>query len=202
MVRICDFEQRESRNSPWLFPFSWEQRRLGDIVTIIMGQSPDGRTYSDTPSTYILVQGNADLQDGWVMPRIWTTHATKKASAGDLIMSVRAPAGAMGKTAYNVILGRGVAGIKGNEFIYQCLVKMDADGYWKKLSCGSTFESLNSEHIFNAEIHIPSKQEQERIGHYFSRLDRLITLHQRKQVEKTCRDQLSPDNDRMTKSTS
>lgn len=69
-------------------------------------------------------------------------------------MSVRAPAGAMEKTAYSVAFERGVAGIKENEFIYQCLVKMDVDGYWKNLSCGSTFESLNSEHIFNVEIHI------------------------------------------------
>ena len=28
-------------------------------------------------------------------------------------MSVRAPAGAMGKTAYDIVIGRGVAGIKG-----------------------------------------------------------------------------------------
>ena len=37
----------------------------------------------------------------------------------------------MGKTAYDVVLGRGVAAFKGLEFIYQYLVKMDADGYWK-----------------------------------------------------------------------
>ena len=106
------------------FSDAWEQRKLGDVVQITMGQSPDGSTYSDEPSDYILVQGNADLQNGWVCPRIWTTQITKKADAGDLIMSVRAPAGAMGKTAYNAVIGRGVAAIKGNEFIYQLLVKM------------------------------------------------------------------------------
>ena len=145
-----------------------------------MGQSPDGSTYSDEPSDYILVQGNADLQNGWVCPRIWTTQITKKADAGDLIMSVRAPAGAMGKTAYNVVIGRGVAAIKGNEFIYQLLVKMDADGFWKTLSCGSTFESLNSDNIKNAEVKIPTTAEQIKIGGYFQQLDHLITLHQRK----------------------
>lgn len=144
-----------------------------------MGQSPDGSPYSDEPSDYILVQGNADLQNGWVCPRIWTTQITKKADAGDLIMSVRAPAGAMGKTAYNVVIGRGVAAIKGNEFIYQLLVKMDADGFWKTLSCGSTFESLNSDNIKNAEVKIPTTAEQIKIGGYFQQLDHLITLHQR-----------------------
>ena len=158
---------------------TWEQRKLGDIVPITMGQSPDGSTYSDKPSDYILVQGNADLQNGWVTPRIWTTQITKKADAGDLIMSVRAPAGAMGKTAYNAVIGRGVAAIKGNEFIYQLLVKMDSDGYWKTLSCGSTFESLNSNNIKNADVLIPNTDEQEKIGDYFANLDNLITLHQR-----------------------
>lgn len=157
---------------------SWEQRKLGEIAQITMGQSPDGSTYSDTPSDYILVQGNADLKDGWVSPRIWTTQKTKTAAAGDLIMSVRAPAGAMGKTAYDVVLGRGVAGIKGNEFIYQTLVKMDSNGYWKRLAAGSTFESVNSDAVNNAEIMIPQDMvEQDRIGDYFKQLDSLITLH-------------------------
>lgn len=145
-----------------------------------MGQSPDGSTYSETPSDYILVQGNADLQNGYVIPRIWTSQITKKAEAGDLIMSVRAPAGAMGKTTYDVVIGRGVASIKGNEFIYQTLVKMDETGYWKRLSCGSTFESLNSDNIQNADLIIPLDKEQTKIGTFFKQLDTLITLHQRK----------------------
>jgi restriction modification system DNA specificity domain protein len=157
----------------------WEQRKLGEMCQITMGQSPDGSTYSETPSDFILVQGNADLKDGWIFPRIWTTQKTKTADAGDLIMSVRAPAGAMGKTAYNVVLGRGVAGIKGNEFIYQSLVNMDSDGYWKKLAAGSTFESINSDVVNGAELIIPQDiEEQIQIGSFFANLDHLITLHQ------------------------
>lgn len=163
------------------FTDDWEQRKLGEMCQITMGQSPDGSTYSDEPSEYILVQGNADLKDGWVAPRVWTTQKTKMAQAGDLIMSVRAPAGAMGKTAYDVVIGRGVAAIKGNEFIYQTLVKYDRDGYWKKLAAGSTFESINSNEVKGAIIYVPQDiREQEKIGEYFSELDYLITLHQRK----------------------
>ena len=181
------------------FSDTWEQRKLGDVVQITMGQSPDGSTYSDEPSDYILVQGNADLQNGLVCPRIWTTQITKKADAGDLIMSVRAPAGAMGKTAYNAVIGRGVAAIKGNEFIYQLLVKMDADGFWKTLSCGSTFESLNSDNIKNAEVKIPTTAEQIKIGGYFQQLDNLITLHQRKyeklhNIKKSMLEKMFPKN--------
>ena len=165
-----------------MFSLTWEQCKLGDTVQITMGQSPDGITYSDIPSDYILIQGNADLQNGWASPRVWTSQMTKKADSGDLIMSVRAAAGAMGKTAYNAVIGRGVAAIKGNEFIYQLLVKMDSDGYWKALSCGSTFESLNSDNIKNAYVFIPDVDEQQKIGAYFKHLDNLITLHQRKHI--------------------
>ena len=176
---------KENSNIPELrfkgFTDAWEQRKLGDKCKITMGQSPDGSTYSETPSDYILVQGNADLKEGWVFPRIWTTQKTKTAHIGDLIMSVRAPVGSMGKTAYDVVLGRGVAGITGNEFIYHILVKMDFNGYWKKFSVGSTFESINSDVVKNANLVIPKDiNEQTKIGDFFSKIDSLIVLHQRK----------------------
>lgn len=175
----------EKRKAPELrfpgFTDDWEQRKLSEVTQITMGQSPDGSTYSEKPSDYILIQGNADLKNGWVTPRIWTTQKTKTCDAGDLIMSVRAPAGEVGKTMYDAVIGRGVAAIKGNEFIYQSLVKMDIDGYWKRFAEGSTFESINSNTLFNAEMSIPSNQEQRKIGAFFSMLDKAIALHQRKE---------------------
>ena len=177
--KLITLHQRQKSNSVENNQYVWEQRKLGDLCQVTMGQSPDGSTYSDEPSDYILVQGNADLKDGWVVPRVWTTQRTKIAQAGDLIMSVRAPAGAMGKTAYDAVIGRGVAAIKGNEFIYQTLVKFDADGYWKKLAAGSTFESINSDVVKGAMIYVPQDiEEQEKIGECFFKLDHLITLHQ------------------------
>lgn len=163
------------------FTDTWEQRKLGSICKITMGQSPNGSTYSETPCDYILVQGNADLKDGWVVPRIWTSQITKTAKSGDLIMSVRAPAGAIGKTAYDVVIGRGVASINGNEFIYQTLKKYEIEGYWRKIATGSTFKSINSEDINDTILFVPiDDSEQKQIGSLFSKLDNLITLHQHK----------------------
>ncbi|MFI3159213.1 restriction endonuclease subunit S [Streptococcus suis] len=159
---------------------AWELRKLGEVAEIVMGQSPDSKNYTDNPLDNILVQGNADLRDGCVVPRVWTTQVTKTAEKGDLILSVRAPVGDVGRTNYNVVLGRGVAGIKGNEFIYHLLVKMKLFGYWTKLSTGSTFESINSDDIKNSIILFPSHPEQSAIGTFFSTLDQHITLHQRK----------------------
>ena len=96
-------------------------------------------------------------------------------------MSVRAPVGAMGKTAYDVVLGRGVAGIAGNEFLFQALSKKEAEGYWSTVSAGSTFDSINGDELRNTPVDYPrSKPEREAVGSCLSRIDCLITLHQRK----------------------
>jgi len=159
---------------------AWEQRKLEEVALVTMGQSPNGACYTDNPNDAVLVQGNADLKDGWVSPRVWTTEITKTAKAGDLIMSVRAPVGAMGKTAYDVVLGRGVAGIAGNEFLFQALSKKEAEGYWSTVSAGSTFDSINGDELRNTLVDCPcSELECETIGDCLSKVDSLITLHQR-----------------------
>ena len=163
------------------FTDPWEQRKLGEIAPVTMGQSPNGTCYTDNPNDAVLVQGNADLKDGWVSPRVWTTEITRTAKSGDLIMSVRAPVGAMGKTAYDVVLGRGVAGIAGNEFLFQTLSKKEAEEYWSTVSAGSTFDSINGDELRNTLVDCPrSELECETIGDCLSKVDSLITLHQRK----------------------
>ena len=155
---------------------------LGKIVQISMGQSPDSNNYFESPiqNSKILVQGNADLKNGWVYPRIWTTQVTKMAEPNDLIMSVRAPVGDIGKTQYTIVLGRGVAGIKGNEFLFQYLTKINFSGYWSTVSSGSTFESINSNDISSIEIYVPSLEEQTKIGKFFKHLDDLIAVNEHK----------------------
>lgn len=162
------------------FADPWEQRKLGEEAQLTMGQSPNSENYTKNPDDYILVQGNADMKNGRVVPRVWTTQITKKAEKSDLILSVRAPVGDIGKTDYDVVLGRGVAAIKGNEFIFQQLGKMKLTGYWTRYSTGSTFESINSNDIKDAKIMVPVEEEQQKIGSFFQQLDHLIALHQRK----------------------
>ena len=162
------------------FTEDWEQRKLGEIVQITMGQSTNSENYTENPEDYILVQGNADMKNNRVVPRVWTTQITKQAEKGDLILSVRAPVGDIGKTDYDVVLGRGVAAIKGNDFIFQQLGKMKESGYWNRFSTGSTFESINSNDIREALITIPTGEEQQKIGTFFKQLDDTIALHQRK----------------------
>ena len=172
---------KKQNNAPQIrfqnFEDEWINQILGKTVEIIMGQSPDSKNYTDNPNDYILVQGNADMQNGRVVPRVWTTQITKLAEKGDLILSVRAPVGDIGKTDYNVVLGRGVAAIKGNEFLFQLLTKMKQSHYWSKFSTGSTFESINSNDIKSAEIYLPSVEEHSAIGSLFRIIDDLMASY-------------------------
>lgn len=167
------------------FSGEWEEKELGSVTQVTMGQSPSGENYTNNPNDFILVQGNADLKNGFVVPRVWTSEVTKKAVKGALIFSVRAPVGEVGKTNYDVVLGRGVAAVYGNEFIYQQLKKLKSDNYWHKVSAGSTFDAISSTELASTLIWISSAPEQEKIGSYFQKLDALINQHQQQIIKLT-----------------
>src|SRR5699024_7765902 len=173
----------EERKVPELrfkgFSDDWEQRAISSVFSVTMGHSPKSENYTSNPEDYILVQGNADILNGWVYPRVWTTQITKLIKPGNILLSVRAPVGNVGKTKYPAVIGRGIASIDGDEFIFQLLEKMQFDNYWRKVSTGSTFESISSKDINNALIKFPDFNEREKIGDFLRCLDNYIELHLR-----------------------
>lgn len=157
---------------------AWEKRKLGEVATITMGQSPDSKNYTLNPQDHILVQGNADIKNGWVEPRVWTTQITKIAKKGSVLLSVRAPVGEVSKTAFDVVLGRGVASVGQTDFLYQYLITLKINGFWLRYSTGSTFDSINSADIKDAIIFLPEKNEQSRIAKTLNCIDNLIAATQ------------------------
>lgn len=148
-----------------------------------MGQSPLSKNYTSNPSDHILVQGNADISSGMVKPRVWTTQVTKTGDKGDVLLSVRAPVGEVAKTQFNIVLGRGMAAIKGNEYIFQMLKYLKEIDFWSTKSTGSTFDSINSKDIKNAEIVIPvNLNEVGMLGTLLYQCDSLIAANERQRV--------------------
>ena len=56
---------------------------------------------------------------------------------------------------------------------------------YKSLAAGSTVNNLNKELVGNTVVTIPTIKEQRVLGQYLETLDNLITLHQRKQKQKS-----------------
>lgn len=163
------------------FSGEWESKKIGSICEIIMGQSPSSACYNEDKIGLPLIQGNADIKNRKTFPRVYTSDITKTCDVGDIIMSVRAPVGAISKSLHHACIGRGVCSIKpkqNSEFIYQFL--LNYENKWSRISQGSTFESINSFDITSTNIVLPLKEEQEKIASFFSLIDKKLELEMEK----------------------
>ena len=162
---------------------TWSSEKLGNLCKITMGQSPSSKNYSKNSNDTILIQGNADLISGKIVPRIYTSEITKLSYPGDIILTVRAPVGDLAINEFDSCIGRGVCSIKGNKFIYYYLESLKDKHVWERLSQGSTFESINSNDIKNLNLKIPSNSTQNHIINFFTAIDTKIELLQKKHGE-------------------
>lgn len=164
------------------FSGEWEEKRLGDVAEVQMGQSPSSANYSKDKGIP-LVQGNADIKNRVTIKRVFTTQITKTCLAGDIIMTVRAPVGEVAKTYFNCCIGRGVCSISyENDFLFYYLILIEND--WERFSAGSTFTSINSKHIRELILIIPSDlREQQAIADVLSDMDKEIEKLEVKKVK-------------------
>lgn len=181
------------------FTDDWEQHKLGEVAKVTMGQSPSSKNYTDNPNDYVLVQGNADLKSNEISPRVWTKEVTKKVHKGEFIMTVRAPVGYLATANMDAVIGRGVAAIDGNKYLYYLLQTKLLDRTWEKLSSGSTFESISSNDIKNLEIKVTETEEEKLIAKLMDTVTYFVTLQQRKLeqlklLEKALQQKLFPNS--------
>ncbi|REC61970.1 restriction endonuclease subunit S [Chryseobacterium pennae] len=157
----------------------WEEKKLGDISTILMGQSPDSLAYNTDGKGLPLIQGNADIVQRFSEPRQFTSQITKTCDIGDIILTVRAPVGYVAKSKHFACIGRGVCAIKSNEksdseFIYQFLLYFE--NKWASFEQGSTFTSVNRSDIKTIKLNIPTIKEQKEIAKFLKAFDEKIKL--------------------------
>lgn len=178
MQKIFSQELRFKDEKGKDFP-EWEEKKLGEISFINMGQSPDSKFYNSTKLGLPLIQGNADISKRATVPRIYTTHITKTCEKGDIILTVRAPVGSVAISNQKSCLGRGVCSIKANgiasdKFLYQYFLYYE--NQWARLEQGSTFTAVNGSDIRNLVIPLPHLSAQNKIADFLSALGDKITL--------------------------
>ena len=162
------------------FEEAWKEYKLSDIAIITMGQSPNSENYTNDSNDTLLIQGNADLNNGKVIPRLFTKQITKTCDKNDIIMTVRAPVGDIAISDYNACIGRGVCSIKSSKFVYHYLDYLKIKDYWKKISKGSTIDSITKDDIKSLLIKIPNKQEKEKIIKTIDLINQKIELQSKK----------------------
>ena len=161
--------------------------KLGDVCVINMGQSPDSSTYNEKGDGIPFFQGNADFGEVTPNARIWCTDPTKIAQKDDILISVRAPIGALNMANTACCIGRGLAALTPNKRL--CSGKY----LWYALSgkvtelnnkgTGSTFKAINKSVLAETEITLPPLETQRRIAAVLDKVSALIALR-RQQLDK------------------
>ena len=161
--------------------------KLEEICAINMGQSPDSSTYNEDGNGLPFFQGNADFGEIYPAVRMWCSEPTKIAREKDILISVRAPIGALNIANCECCIGRGLSALTVNEDI--C-----AQEYlWHALSgkvdelnskgTGSTFKAINKKTLSETEIPLPPIDEQRKIAAILDKVSDLIAKR-RQQLDK------------------
>ena len=158
----------------------WKKVKLGEIVTITMGQSPKSEFYNLVGEGVPFLQGNRTFGKKFPSFDTYTTKVTKIAKKNDVIMSVRAPIGDLNLATTDICLGRGVCSLRMNNGNYEFLFYL-LKYYSKQLinnGNGTVFTSINRNEIYNLEINIPNNEFiQKKISKILSDIDNKIELN-------------------------
>ena len=171
------------------FTEPWEQRKLPEFVSFF-----NGLTYTpdDVQETGTLVLRSSNVKNGeivdadnvYVSDKVATSENVQE---GDIIVVVRNGSRALiGKHAQikasmpNTVIGAFMSGIR-SEYSSFVNALLDTSAFENEVAknMGATINQITGYMFSKMEFMIPSEEEQQKIGEYFSNLDNLITLHQR-----------------------
>lgn len=161
--------------------------RLDDVCAITMGQSPDSSTYNKECNGLPFFQGNADFGESHPSVRMWCSEPSKIARENDILISVRAPIGALNIANCECCIGRGLAALTVNndictrEYLWYALSsKIDE---LNSKGTGSTFKAVNKSTLSETEIPLPPLDEQRHIATTLDKVTDLISKR-RQQLDK------------------
>lgn len=141
---------------------------LGSICELVMGQSPSSDTYNADGEGLPFYQGNADFGEKNPIPHVWCTEPKKVAEKGDILVSVRAPIGAINIASEQCCIGRGVAAIRlrldfvSADFLMHQLLASRKN--LELMGTGSTFKAVGKKALNGFAISIYPKGDQDKIA--------------------------------------
>ena len=164
---------------------AWEQRKLFEVAEFNpKSQLPDEFEYVDLESVVgtEMVSHRTETKDSA------PSRAQRLAKQGDVFYQTVRPYQRnnylYAKPDKNYVFSTGYAQMRPNIDANFLMSFLQTDKFVKVVldNCtGTSYPAINSSDLSNLEIALPiEKTEQAKIGAYFSNLDHLITLHQRK----------------------
>jgi type I restriction enzyme S subunit len=161
-------------------PEHWEVKKIKYSDEIIMGQSPSSDDYSYAENGLPFIQGNAEFSELHPKPKLWCSSANKIALIDDILLSVRAPIGAVNIANQKIGIGRGLCLIRPKfhhkKYLYYFILFSTDE--LNSIGTGSTYTAVSAEEVKNLFILNPSADEQTAIANYLdektAQIDSLI----------------------------
>jgi type I restriction enzyme S subunit len=155
----------------------WVETTLDGIADVIMGQSPDGKSYNQEGKGLPFMQGSAEFGEHNPVPEKWCSDPKKIAEAGDLLLSVRAPVGDTNFADQRIAVGRGLSIIRANkesltEFI-RLVIQLNVAELIASSGSGM-FASITGKNLKEFKVNLPPIPEQKRIVDFISSVDSYI----------------------------
>lgn len=160
---------------------------LKDICAINMGQSPDSNSYNDEGYGLPFFQGNADFGERYPIAKKWCSAPQKIAKPEDILISVRAPIGAVNYAKEKCCIGRGLAAITldkskvSKEFIFWLLKSKNQE--LNNKGVGSTFKSIGRKVLEETLVPDLTKEKQMRYSEILEKLYFIIQSRMLQQKE-------------------
>lgn len=153
----------------------WEQKTLGEISTIIMGQSPPSTTYNEMGEGLPFFQGKTEFTEKHPVAVKWCTKPNKIAEPNDILITVRAPVGATNIASQKCCIGRGIAVIRSkesNEYILTFLQSIEKELSLK--GTGTIFGGISGKVLIELPIPLPPLEEQKQIAALFQSIETAV----------------------------
>ena len=169
-------------------PVHSEVKRLKYIADLNMGQSPPSEEYNSDQLGTPFLQGNAEFGQYHPTPKIYCPTARKHASPGDILLSVRAPVGALNVADQEYGIGRGLCAIRPRmnqlEHHYAKYLLEIIRTELHVVATGSTYDAVTVDEVSNLTCVVPPLSEQTRIANFLDRktgqIDELIRIKERR----------------------
>lgn len=152
-------------------PDHWEVKKLKYCNSLIMGQSPESSDYNYDEIGMPFIQGNAEFTDRHSLPKLWSINVRKFAIENDILLSVRAPIGAVNIANKEIGIGRGLCSVRAKDSYYQFIFYqlISPNKHLNSIGTGSTYTAISVEDVANLPFIAPPLAEQTAIACYLDR---------------------------------
>jgi len=150
---------------------------LCEIAHIEMGQSPDSRYVIDDPFVgHPFLQGNAEFGAVFPEPKYGCLRPAKLCKTNDVLISVRAPVGAVNLADRDYCIGRGLAAIRVKGIKPSLVGEVIArqSSILRRVSQGTTFEAINKNDLLTLSLKLPPKDVWAHVAEILDTLDTAI----------------------------